>query len=47
MRPGSFRSAEELIAMIATFTAQWNEGATLFVIGAPGGIRPHFTNHRD
>jgi hypothetical protein len=28
IRRGSFRSAKELIAMIAAFTAQWNEGST-------------------
>jgi transposase len=30
IRRGSFRSVKELIAMIAAFTAQWNEGSTPF-----------------
>jgi hypothetical protein len=30
IRCGSFRSVNELIAMIAAFTAQWNEGSTPF-----------------
>ena len=30
IRPGSFRSVKELIAMITAFTAQWNEGSTPF-----------------
>jgi transposase len=30
IRRGSFRSVQELIAMIAAFTAQWNEGSTPF-----------------
>jgi len=30
IRRGSFRSVKELVAMIAAFTAQWNEGSTPF-----------------
>ena len=30
IRRGSFRSVKELIAMIAAFTASWNEGSTPF-----------------
>lgn len=30
IRRGSFRSVRELVAMIAAFTAQWNEGSTPF-----------------
>jgi len=30
IRRGSFQSVKELIAMIAAFTAQWNEGSTPF-----------------
>lgn len=30
IRRGSFRSVKELISMIATLAAQWNEGSTPF-----------------
>jgi hypothetical protein len=30
IRRGSFRLVKELIAMIAAFTAQWNDGSTPF-----------------